>query len=388
MTVSFVSTPLLRTKVLPLRSSQAKPSLRWSATRRTLAEACTPSPGVPSRLESSDQSFAPASNTVHFTALDFESRREDSSANEAAETSLFDNDGDRNGSSGLGGGGRSRGGNDGTGDSDDSLPEDMRIAVRGGALSEQDLTRYHASLRNPLTRALLQIPAFRARFLADPAFLFKLLVQELIGNGTALASEIAVRGKDIIHELEYVASDLIVGTVVEAAFVWLLAPTIASPAARSGLQGYLASLPSNMFQQSTAIQSFSPSQRAMSFLYAGAQYAVIGFAAGIVGTAITYGLIETRKRVDKTYQPERPMPAVIPNALAWGAFMALSSNTRFQMVEGIERGIASLFADRRAPSVVNSSIISLRFVNNYWGGVQFVQFFRYLGLHATGEEKE
>ncbi|KAI0561272.1 hypothetical protein FGB62_88g04 [Gracilaria domingensis] len=300
-----------------------------------------------------------------------------------------DRDGYGHGGSGGGGrGGGSAGGSGGGGYDGYELPEDLKQALAFGSLTQESLRRYFNALKNPLLRLLMAIPAYRTRALADSAFFFKLMVQELIGNGTALASEIAVRGKDIVHELEYVASDLIVGTVVEAAFVWLLAPTLSLPSASgSSLSCFLSSLPSNIFQRSTAIQQFTLTQRAASFVYAGIQYTLIGFVAGIVGTAITYGLIEGRKRLDKTYEPERPMPAVIPNSAAWGVFMGVSSNTRFQLVEGLELGIAKLFAGR-ANSVVNGSIIALRFANNYWGGVQFVQFFRYLGLHATGEETD
>lgn len=234
----------------------------------------------------------------------------------------------------------------------------------------------------------LAIPAFRTRFLADSAFAFKLLVQELVGNGTALASEIAVRGKDIVHELEYVASDLIIGTVIEAAFVWVLAPTVRVPPANVGaIARYIASLPSHVFQPSTQLRTFSMSQRVAAYWYAAGQYAIMGFLGGVIGTAITYGILEARKRFDSAYKPERPLPAVIPNSIAWGAFLAFSSNTRFQIVEGMELAFARMAAGR-ATSAVNSGIVLLRFANNYWGGVQFVQFFRFLGLHAVADDNE
>lgn len=266
------------------------------------------------------------------------------------------------------------------------LPEDLRTALACGSLSSEALNRYFQALKNPFSKLLMAIPAYRTRALADSSFFFKLMAQEVIGNGTALASEIAVRGNDIVHELEYVASDLIVGTVVEAAFVWLLAPTLLLPkTSGSSISKYLSRLPANVFQSSTSVQAFTLSQRIASFFYAGAQYAAIGFVAGIVGTAITYAIIEGRKRLETNYKPERPLPAVLPNSAAWGSFMAVSSNTRFQIVEGMELGIAKLFVGK-AQSFVNASIIALRLANNYWGGVQFVQFFRYIGLHATGEQ--
>lgn len=289
-------------------------------------------------------------------------------------------------SSGSGGSGSSDNRRDRDDDSNDDLPDDMKQALALGLLSKEALQRYRAGLENPWMRLALCVPAFRSRFLADSAFAFKLLVQELVGNGTALASEIAVRGKDIVHELEYVASDLIIGTVIEAAFVWSLAPVLRIPKQNSGaIAKYLSSLPANVFQTSTTAQTFTLLQRIVSFGYVGLQYAAMGFAGGLVGTAITYGLIEARKRLEKGYSPERPLPDVISNSAAWGVFMAVSSNTRFQIVEGIEQAIAKVAAGR-APAAVNTGIVALRLANNYWGGVQFVQFFRFLGLHAVASD--
>ncbi|PXF44761.1 Protein RETICULATA-RELATED 5, chloroplastic [Gracilariopsis chorda] len=139
-----------------------------------------------------------------------------------------------------GGGGRGAGGSNG-GDSfhndhsdhHNRLPEDLQLALAYGSLSPEALTRYFNALENPFLKLLMSIPAYRTRALADSSFLFKLLAQEVIGNGTALASEIAVHAEHLMDELEYVASDLIVDTVVEAAFVWSLAPKLSLPASAS-----------------------------------------------------------------------------------------------------------------------------------------------------------
>lgn len=392
--MAFIQTPIYALVANPTSSTAkgakdsktTKPHSLSVATQRRCWRASTTRDDAPQSVEPTNLTYSHVYGHTTHRNFDEATAQESASLDDAADAASIYDSGDGKGSSGGDSGNYSRG--DEEGESGKPLPDDMHIALASGALSKDSLARYYAALRNPLTRFLLSIPAFRTRFLADSAFLFKLLAQELIGNGTALASEIAVRGKDIVHELEYVASDLIVGTVIEAAFVWLLAPTLSLPmSGQSAITKYFSSLPANIFQPSTALQQFSLSQRTVSFFYAGAQYALVGFVAGIVGTAITYGIIETRKYLDKSYKPERPLPAVIPNSAAWGAFMGLSGNTRFQIVEGFELGIARLFAGR-ANSVVNSGIIALRFANNYWGGVQFVQFFRYLGLHATGEDTE
>lgn len=289
---------------------------------------------------------------------------------------------DPSGGGGAGGRADGSGGSGRDDENDDDLPDDLRQALAIGAVQREAVQRYRSFLRIPLLGALIHIASFRSRLLADSTFFFKVLVQEVIGNGTALASEIAVRGKDTWDELEYVASDLIVGTVVEAAFVWILAPTLPKPPGGGRIATFLNLLPANAFAKAP---SATVPLRIASFVYGGLQYMVVGLAGGIVGTAITYGLIEGRKKLDKSYQPKRPLPDVLPNSLAWGTFMALSSNTRFQIVEGMERGIAVVCGGVQKPAV-NAGIVTLRFANNYWGGVQFVQFFRWLGLHATEDE--
>lgn len=359
----------------------------WATKRRSCLLSSLEQPS-PQYVESHDASFSPQAATDRAWERSFEHSNASSDSN-LSSSSAYDG-GTDGGSSGVGGFGGDRGRGHGESDdvnpNDESLPEDMKAALLFGSLTRDALNRYYKAMKNPVIKLLLGIPAFRSRFLMDASFLFKLLVQEVIGNGTALASEIVVRGKDIVHEVEYVASDLIVGTVIEAAFVWLLAPTLSLPntASTSAISRYISSLPAHIFQPSNAVRSFTTAQRVISFLYAAMQYAAIGFAGGVVGTAITYALLEARKRIDKNYSPFRPMPPVIPNSAGWAAFMALSSNTRFQLVEGLEMGVAKLLSGT-SRALLNSVIVTLRFINNYWGGVQFVQFFRAIGLHATGE---
>lgn len=341
----------------------------------------------PQHLESS-HAFIPISGTQSQNAS-YGDQEQQSPWTQEYSSPSFDGDipggtinNNNRGSSGSGGSG-----DENSDSNEDSLPDDMKAALAYGSLTLDAVKRYKNGLKNPLLKLLLSIPAFRGRFLMDASFLFKLLAQEIIGNGTALAGEIAVRGKDIFQELEYVASDLIVGTVIEATFVWLLVPTLTlpTPASASFITKFINKLPAHVFQPATVLQPFSTSQRIVAFFYTAAQYAGIGFVGGVVGTAITYGLLEGRKLIDKEYKPHRPMPAVIPNALGWAAFMGASCNTRFQMVEGLEMGVAKMMAGK-SEKVVNSAIIALRFLNNYYGGIQFVEFFRAIGLHATGDD--
>lgn len=264
----------------------------------------------------------------------------------------------------------------------DSLPGDVAQAVSKGLVSSDLMRRYLQAEKSWIGWPLRSWKPFRDRFLSDPQFLFKVMVQEIIGNGTALASEIAVRKGEIWDEMEYVVSDLMVGTFVEAAFVWILAPrvpfpSLASPSS-SKLGRFLSSLPSHSFEASSANRSFSLFQRIAAFFNSGWTYGITGLGCGVVGTALTYGFISSRRYFDRQYVPTRDLPPVVHNSLGWAAFMVLSANTRFQLLEGLERAVSTTFAAHT--SAVNSLIVALRFANNYWGGVQFIQFFRWVGL--------
>ncbi|KAK4529484.1 hypothetical protein CCYA_CCYA01G0341 [Cyanidiococcus yangmingshanensis] len=281
----------------------------------------------------------------------------------------------------------------------ESLPPELIEAVRRCWIERRTLARYLAQDRG-LVGWLLQWRFFRDRVLADPEFIFKLLAQEYIGNGTQLVGEFLVRGREIVDELEYVLSDLIVGTVVEASFVVLLAPSVPFPQMQHELSAtfqrgwwqtrwnrylqWAQSLPANAFEKSIPpLRVYPLPSRVLTVLHTSAQYFLIGFACGIVGTAITYGLLGVRRTFDPAYKPARPMPPVVPNSVGWGAFMALSSNPRFQLVEGLERLSHMLLANHALWNRV--FIVTLRFMNNFYGGINFVQFFRWAGLQATGD---
>jgi len=270
------------------------------------------------------------------------------------------------------------------------LPSDLITALKAKIVRPEMMEIYLKSVNGPLGWFVHNVKSYRDRVLCDKDFLFKLMVQEIVGNGTQLAGEIVMRGKDIWEELEYVASDLIVGTVVEAAFVWILTPCIPfpqlmSPASNKFTQ-MLRDLPANMFESNTALRTYTVPQRIGSFFNVAAQYFAVGVLCGIVGTIITYGLIEARKKLDKNYVQHRPLPPILQNSFGWGFFMAVSSNTRFQLVEGLERGASMLLRDKY-DALLKAVIFTLRFGNNYYGGINFVQMFRWMGLHATSEAK-
>ncbi|OVA11699.1 Protein of unknown function DUF3411 [Macleaya cordata] len=152
--------------------------------------------------------------------------------------------------------------------------------------------------------------------------------------------------------------------------MYLLAPTMGS--ASSTLPAIFASCPkSHMFEPGM----YNLLDRCGTFVYKGTVFAAVGFAAGLVGTAISNGLIMMRKKMDPNFEtPNKPPPTVL-NAMTWAIHMGVSSNFRYQTLNGIEY----LLAKGLPPLGFKASVVILRCLNNVLGGVSFVALARLTG---------
>ncbi|PKI50036.1 hypothetical protein CRG98_029576 [Punica granatum] len=161
--------------------------------------------------------------------------------------------------------------------------------------------------------------------------------------------------------------------------MYLLAPTLSSSSG-SALPALFASCPpSHMFEPGP----YSILNRFGTFVYKGTVFAAVGFAAGLVGTAISNGLIKMRKKMDPSFETPNKAPPTILNAVTWAMHMGLSSNFRYQTLNGIE----FLLAKGLPPFVFKTSVVVLRCVNNILGGMSFVILARMTGSQSVGEAK-
>jgi len=62
----------------------------------------------------------------------------------------------------------------------------------------------------------------------------------------------------------------------------------------------------------------------------------VGFGAGIAGTAVSNGLLAVRKRLDANFKLQNKPPNVLLNAGCWGTHMGISSNIRYQLLNGLD----------------------------------------------------
>ncbi|KAJ7950145.1 Protein RETICULATA-RELATED 3, chloroplastic [Quillaja saponaria] len=224
----------------------------------------------------------------------------------------------------------------------------------------------------------LFLSGWRSRVAADPQFPFKVLMEEVVGVSASVLGDMASRPNFGLNELDFVFSTLVVGSILNFTLMYLLAPTLSSSS--SNLPAIFANCPkSHMFESG----AYSILNRFGTFVYKGTVFAAVGFAAGLVGTAMSNGLIKIRKKMDPTFEtPNKPPPTVL-NAVTWAIHMGVSSNLRYQTLNGVE----FLLAKGLPPLAFKSSVVVLRCLNNILGGMTFVLLARLTGSQSVGEEK-
>lgn len=268
-----------------------------------------------------------------------------------------------------------------------SLPSDMLEAAKTTGIRRDFLFRYLdlQAAPWPLGALMSCCAMFRNRMLADPSFLFKVGTEIVIDSCCATFAEIQKRGPDFWAEFELYAADLLVGIVVDIALVGLLAPyaRIGRPSASTGFFGSLTracgALPSSIFEAERPGCKFTIQQRIGTYFYKGVLYGSVGFVCGIVGQGIA-NLIMTAKRSVKKSEEDIPVPPLLKSAVLWGVFLAVSSNTRYQIINGLERVVESSPVAKHIPTVSMAFTVGVRFANNIYGGMQFVDWARWSGV--------
>ncbi|PON70910.1 Protein RETICULATA-related [Trema orientale] len=315
-----------------------------------------------------------------------------------------DDGGDSNGGDGGGGGG---GGDDGDGAEEEEfgpimkfeevvkeaegrgvkLPSDMVEAAKSTGIRKAFLLRY-LDLQGsvwPLGFLMRHCSMLRDRMLADPSFLFKVGTEVVIDSCCATFAEVQKRGKDFWAEFELYAADLLVGVVVDIALVGMLAPyaRIGKPSVSKGLFGRIQqasrALPSSVFEAERPGCKFTAKQRVATYFYKGVLYGSVGFGCGLIGQGIA-NMIMNAKRSIKKSEEDIPVPPLLGSAALWGVFLAVSSNTRYQIINGLERLVEASPLAKQVPPVAMAFTVGVRFANNIYGGMQFVDWAKWSGV--------
>ncbi|XP_065867246.1 protein RETICULATA-RELATED 4, chloroplastic-like [Euphorbia lathyris] len=312
-----------------------------------------------------------------------------------------------NGGSGGGGGGDGKGDSDNAGDRNrkealmvlaeadrplESLPKDLVAAIQGGRIPGAVVSRFLDLEKTGFLRWLLQFGGFKERLLADDLFLAKIGIECGVGVFTKTAAEYSRRKENFFNELEIVFADVVMAVIADFMLVYLPAPTVPLRPPLGGGAGpiakYFYSCPDNAFQIAIAGTSYSLLQRIGAIVRNGAKLLAVGTASSLVGTAVTNALINARKAVDKTSAGEVENVPILSTSVAYGIYMAVSSNLRYQILAGVieQRILEPLLHQHKL--MLSAICFAVRTGNTYLGSLLWVDYARLIGLQKAPEEQK
>ncbi|KAF5731963.1 hypothetical protein HS088_TW18G00650 [Tripterygium wilfordii] len=226
------------------------------------------------------------------------------------------------------------------------LPAGFRQAYEMGLVSSAQMVKFLAINARPTTARLISrsIPeamsrAFIGRMIADPAFLYKLLLEQAATIGCSVWWELKNRKDRVKQEWDLALINVLTASACNAIVVWSLAPCRSYGNTFSfDLQNTLQKLPNNIFEKSYPLREFDLQKRVHSFFYKAAELCMVGLTAGAVQGSLSNWLACRKK--DKL---SVTVPSVSTNALGYGAFLGLYANLRYQLLCGFDRAMISHF---------------------------------------------
>ena len=255
----------------------------------------------------------------------------------------------------------------------------MQVGLERGLVPPETLRSFIELDSHPLLAAAAnRYQGVRERLLADPRFLQRLFIEEAISITTSLIAQYERRRERFWSEIEYVATDIVRGAVVDFFTVWLPAPTLSfssqdnnnnKPApfglgkgvmlgqeagVLSGLPGWmgmLSNLPDNAFQRAGPGQSWGVEERVAAVILGGMKLFGVGFVSSIGTVGVTNGLMALSKRLKEgggggeaaaaaaaagdaasaVGGGEVKRSPVVKTALVYASFLGTSANLRYQV---------------------------------------------------------
>ncbi|KAG0467406.1 hypothetical protein HPP92_018986 [Vanilla planifolia] len=86
--------------------------------------------------------------------------------------------------------------------------------------------------------------------------------------------------------------------------------------------------------------------------------------------------------MDPSFEPPNKPPPTLLNAATWAVHMGVSSNLRYQTLNGVE----FLLARALPPALFKVSVVALRCLNNVLGGMTFVMLAKMTGSQKVEEK--
>ncbi|KAG8068960.1 hypothetical protein GUJ93_ZPchr0005g14706 [Zizania palustris] len=266
----------------------------------------------------------------------------------------------------------------------ESLPADLAAAVEGGRVPGEIVQRFADLEKSPVFRWLLQFGGFKERLLADDLFLAKVAMECGVGIFTKTAAEYERRRENFVKELDFVIADVVMAIVADFMLVWLPAPTVSlqPPLAMNAgsIAKFFYNCPDNAFQVALAGTSYTLLQRIGAIVRNGAKLFAVGTSASLIGTGVTNALIKARKAVSKDFEGESEDIPIVSTSVAYGVYMAVSSNLRYQILAGVieQRMLEPLL--HRHKLVLSALCFAVRTGNTFLGSLLWVDYAKWIGI--------
>ncbi|XP_059431128.1 protein RETICULATA-RELATED 4, chloroplastic-like [Corylus avellana] len=268
----------------------------------------------------------------------------------------------------------------------ESLPKDLKSAIEAGRLPGAVVEKFLELEKFGVLRWLMQFGGFKERLLADDLFLAKVFMECGVGIFTKTAAEYERRREKFFDELEIVFADVVMAIIADFMLVYLPAPTVALRPPLGTSAGAIAKFfhncPDNAFQVALAGTSYSFLQRFGAIVGNGTKLFAVGTASSLVGTAVTNALINARKAVDKAagVEVEKQTLPILSTSAAYGVYMAVSSNLRYQVLAGVieQRLLEPLLHKHKL--MLGAISFAVRTGNTFLGSLLWVDYARWLGL--------
>lgn len=271
----------------------------------------------------------------------------------------------------------------------ETVPKDFAAAIEAGRVPGSIVKRYFELEKSVLFRWLLQFGGFKERLLADDLFLTKVAIECGVGIFTKTAAELERRREKFTKELDFVFADVVMAIIADFMLVWLPAPTVSlrPPLAvgAGSIAKFFYGCPDNAFQVALAGTSYSFLQRIGAIVRNGAKLFVVGTGASLVGTGITNLLINARKAIDKSFAGEAEDVPVLSTSVAYGVYMAVSSNLRYQVLAGIieQRILEPMLHQHKI--ILSAICFVVRTGNTFLGSLMWVDYARWTGIQKIRE---
>lgn len=180
--------------------------------------------------------------------------------------------------------------------------------------------------------------SFVGRLMADPAFIHKMVIEQVLAFSGSMFYEWRVRGENFKREIDLALINSLGLMAGVGATVWITAPSRAYGAVHKfPWQQMLANLPHCVFDASGPLRHYSNTARLGGFFASMAQLSAVGALAGGATALASQLAVNLHQKADPEYVSSVPVADAGRSSAGLGAFFAVNANTRYQLLGGMDR---------------------------------------------------